>query len=1179
VFGVMGVSLLLVCSALVKQEALAGITNGENAIDALGQYDDNYADPSPIYTKESVGDAPNKFGMTSPKDAVVDTTNHRLFVTDASNRRILVYTLNASNELPDRVPDYVLGQANFYSNTSATTSTGLNSPVGIAYDSDNDHLFVADSEVCRVLVYDTSTITSGEAAVNVLGQANFTSSSCSATQSTFKGTNGLHYDTGRDLLFVADTSSHRVMVFSGSSLSDGMNAAYVLGQPNFTTSSSDVTQAKLSSPNDIAYDSGNDRIYVADEGNNRVVVYSGSLLSTTGTDAAHVIGQSDFVSNSSASTQSGFSSPYGVAYDTSGHRLYVADYDNDRVVVFSGALLSDGMNAAYVLGQTNFTNNSSSYAGNGMYWPRNVSYDTTTDYAYVADTTNNRILVFSGSSLVNGMYAVDGLGQSDGDLSDPVFRADRNYANNYPNRLGMYWPDDVEIDTTNHRLFVEDASNDRILVYNLDANDDLVDRIPDYVLGKDNFYSRDNSKVTGTGTRVPSQLAYDAVNDRLFVADSQRHRVLVFDTSTITNGEAAAYVLGQTSLTTSTSGTTQSKIKLPWGVAYDDVRDYLFVSENGNHRITVFDVATITNGENAINVLGQTGFTVAVSGTTQANFKWPIKLAYDSSAQMLYVVGNTNHRVMVFDVSTITDGMNASYVLGQSDFVSDDTATTSTGMNDPRGVAIDTLNKRLFVGERVNNRVLVYDVSSISNGEAAVNVLGQTDFTSSTAAATQSGIDEAYGMAYDSGNGRLYVSDFGNNRVVAYEIKVITASSFSPSDGETGVSTSSDLVINFASATGKTGTGYVTIFKASDDSVVEQINTATGAVTGSGGTQITINPTLNLDNSTSYYVKVDTMAFHDDAGNNYAGISDSTTWNFTTAAVTYGGSAGYRRSRAARMLANSAAVANEGNATHSAAEESSSGGDETNDEGDTTDEEDDGGEDTEENQGNETQEGGEDSSGAGTEDDGTEEENPTGRSLTVSIAGQDVIMRDIPLRSWFADPIEQIIAQGIAEGYRDERGRLTGEFGPANPVTYAEAIKMAIETAGEDTSAVEGTPENRSAHNQWSEQYIALAERLGVSVLAAALDVNTPAPRGAVVQIFVDLLLPGARSLSPGDAGYNDVSPSHVHTAAIMLATQLGWVQGDSDADGNPTGAFRPDAPINRAEVAQILVRILTGGE
>ena len=49
------------------------------------------------------------------------------------------------------------------------------------------------------------------------------------------------------------------------------------------------------------------------------------------------------------------------------------------------------------------------------------------------------------------------------------------------------------------------------------------------------------------------------------------------------------------------------------------------------------------------------------------------------------------------------------------------------------------------------------------------------------------------------------------------------------------------------------------------------------------GTTLTINPTANLATSKQYAVQIDATAIDDLAGNSYAGITDNTTWSFTTA--------------------------------------------------------------------------------------------------------------------------------------------------------------------------------------------------------------------------------------------------------------------------------------------------------
>ncbi len=107
-----------------------------------------------------------------------------------------------------------------------------------------------------------------------------------------------------------------------------------------------------------------------------------------------------------------------------------------------------------------------------------------------------------------------------------------------------------------------------------------------------------------------------------------------------------------------------------------------------------------------------------------------------------------------------------------------------------------------------------------------------------------------------------------------------TASTFTPADNATGVAVGADLVISLSEAVAK-GTGNIVIKKVSDNSVVETIDVTSANVTVSGST-VTINPTADLAPSTEYYVEIASGAIKDSAGNDYAGITGATTWNFTT---------------------------------------------------------------------------------------------------------------------------------------------------------------------------------------------------------------------------------------------------------------------------------------------------------
>ncbi len=104
---------------------------------------------------------------------------------------------------------------------------------------------------------------------------------------------------------------------------------------------------------------------------------------------------------------------------------------------------------------------------------------------------------------------------------------------------------------------------------------------------------------------------------------------------------------------------------------------------------------------------------------------------------------------------------------------------------------------------------------------------------------------------------------------------------FSPADNLTGVSAEANLVITFDEAV-DTQAANIYIKKSSDDSTIETIVANSGLVTGNGTTQITIDPSGTLEFNTSYYIQIDATAIKDTSGNSYAGISDTTTWNFST---------------------------------------------------------------------------------------------------------------------------------------------------------------------------------------------------------------------------------------------------------------------------------------------------------
>ncbi len=187
--------------------------------------------------------------------------------------------------------------------------------------------------------------------------------------------------------------------------------------------------------------------------------------------------------------------------------------------------------------------------------------------------------------------------------------------------------------------------------------------------------------------------------------------------------------------------------------------------------------------------------------------------------------------------------------------------------------------------------------------------------------------------------------------------------------------------------------------------------------------------------------------------------------------------------------------------------------------------------------------------------------------LFATVEDEPVLYADVRTDAWYAPYVSFVIEEGIAEGYKDEAGKPTGEFGVKNPVTYAEILKMAMEAAGRTPAA--GAPRNPSARGSWAAGYVKAAEDAHFSVFAPSQDINTPATRGAVIQTILEVLgIPTGAKIAPP---FTDVPATHRFAPAITVAAVYGLVEGDKDGAGQPLGTFRPDDPINRAEVAKII--------
>ena len=336
----------------------------------------------------------------------------------------------------------VIGQVNFTTGGHYTTQTSLAYPYALSSDS-SGNLWVVDRANSRVLMFKPP-FTNGMAASLVIGQNVFTDNSGRHTQTGLSNPYGLAFDASGNL-WVADHNNNRVVMFKPP-FATGMAANLVIGQGDFTTYVAATTQTGLSGPGGLGFD-GSGNLWVSDSSNNRVLMFKPPFA--TGMAAALVLGHKSFTWSGSALNQTGFNSPIGLRFDTSGY-LWVADEFNSRVLMFKPPF-SNGMAASLVIGQPGFNSGGQATGQTGLYSPTAVAFDLSGNL-WVVDYANHRVLRYT-PPFGNGMAAGLVIGQTDFTSNSPGL-----------SQTGLAGPWGIGFDAVGN-LWIADANNSRVLMF------------------------------------------------------------------------------------------------------------------------------------------------------------------------------------------------------------------------------------------------------------------------------------------------------------------------------------------------------------------------------------------------------------------------------------------------------------------------------------------------------------------------------------------------------------------------------------------------------------------------------------------------------------------------------------------------------------------------------------------
>ena len=345
--------------------------------------------------------APTPSQLYAPRGVWLD--DERLVACDTGNHRVLIWH-DPDALVSHAEADVVLGQPDFVTEGAQAggrgPAKGMRLPTGVLVH--EGCLVVADAWNHRILVWDEVPRSSDVAPDRVIGQAD----PVSVDENRGVGCSpiGLYWPFGVAMIdgrfWVADTGNRRVLAWNGIPERDEPPTV-VLGQPDAASrdeNRGELGPASFRWPHAIA--GAADTFFVADAGNHRILGWRPPPSGDT--EATTVLGQPDFTSAGEfpyqPQTASALRFPYAIDIGPVGDEaiMVVADTANNRILVWDELPAASRVPATRVLGQPDFATNGENrwdaVRDDTFCWPYGLSLHD--GRVAVADSGNNRVMVW-----------------------------------------------------------------------------------------------------------------------------------------------------------------------------------------------------------------------------------------------------------------------------------------------------------------------------------------------------------------------------------------------------------------------------------------------------------------------------------------------------------------------------------------------------------------------------------------------------------------------------------------------------------------------------------------------------------------------------------------------------------------------------------------------------------------
>jgi DNA-binding beta-propeller fold protein YncE len=487
---------------------------------------------------------------------------------------------------------------------------------------------------------------------------------------------GAAVDTVHNLIYIADTSNHTIRKITAAGVvTTFAGTAHIFGFADGTG-----TAALFNNPQALAVD-GNGNVYVADTGNDAV------RMITPGGAVTTLAGAGYPGSNDGTGMAALFNSPKGIAVNSAGTLIYVADTNNSTIrAVTPGGQVTTYAGAA---GQSAYLDVASTPTNARFYGPGDVALDASGNL-YIADTQNSVIRMITSAGAVTTLAGTQGqFGHADGAGANAVFDG----------------PNALTVDPLGVNLYVADSGSNTIRAVVISTQTVTT------LAGTAGASGFSNGTGSAASFFAPSGIATDGTT--VYVADEA---ISLIRSITISSAAVQTFAgnIGGRGYVDALVG-TNAKFDNSHGVGTDPVGN-IYVADWYNNVIRM-----ISPSGSVSTLAGQPGVAGSMDGAgAGAQFNGPRSIVVDSFGN-LYIAdtGNDTIRKITMPGASVT---TVAGIAGSAGNTNGALGTNTFGQ--PTGVSIDSSNN-VYIADFRNNSIRMLSTSGITSG-MVTTVAGST---------------------------------------------------------------------------------------------------------------------------------------------------------------------------------------------------------------------------------------------------------------------------------------------------------------------------------------------------------------------------------------------------------------------------------------------------------------------